>query len=457
MLPPILKNLWQIHDFATQILQRNGGTGNFLGPWFTGMDYLATCDPMNVHHILSKNFPNYIKGLEFREIFEPFGDAILTTDSDAWKYHRTLFHSLFKTKSFAMLLEKNVRKKVEKSLFPVLDHVEREGIEVDLQAMFNRFNFDIVCSNVLGYDPQSFAIDFPKVACETAFTEVEESLFLRHIVPKSIWKLQSWLQIGPEKKMSRACEVLDRFLYESIATKRENLTKDNVEKDEENDDLLTCLMRKEEGKEHASDKFLRDAAYTLFLAGSGTITSALTWFFWLVAKHPSVEEKILQEIKQEKEEEKDQVYLHAALCEAMRLYPPVPFERKQAIQKDILPSGHKVGAGTMMILSLYAMGRCEETWGKDCLEFKPERWISERGSIVPIPSYKFISFNSGPRICMGKDLSFIQMKMVASSILRNYQIHVAEDHPVYPSFSIMLFMKYGLKVRITKKGLRKNE
>ncbi|KAI4323414.1 hypothetical protein L6164_023022 [Bauhinia variegata] len=107
----------------------------------------------------------------------------------------------------------------------------------------------------------------------------------------------------------------------------------------------------------------------------------------------------------------------------------------------------------MILISLYAMGRSEEIWGKDCLEFKPERWISEKGSIAYVPSYKFISFNAGPRTCLGKDLSFIQVKMVVSAILWNYRIHVVEGHPISPSISIVLPMKYGLKVRITKRNL----
>ncbi|KAE9588926.1 putative cytochrome P450 [Lupinus albus] len=106
--------------------------------------------------------------------------------------------------------------------------------------------------------------------------------------------------------------------------------------------------------------------------------------------------------------------------------------------------------GTMILFSLYAMGRVENIWGIDCLEYKPERWISKRGSIVYVPSYKFLSFNAGPRTCLGKDMSFIQLKMVAASILWNYNIQVLQDHNVSPSLSIVLAMKHGLKVRITK-------
>ncbi|XP_028752007.1 alkane hydroxylase MAH1-like [Neltuma alba] len=171
------------------------------------MNYVVTCDPMNVHHIMSKNFVNYVKGTEFREIFEALGDGIFSVDSDLWKYHRALLHSLFKSESFKNFLAKRVQKKVLSCLFPLLDHMEKQGIEVDLQEVFNRFNFDIVCSTILGCDPKSLAVDLPEVACERAFSEVGESIFYRHIVPKSIWKLQRWLGIGAEKKMAEACKV----------------------------------------------------------------------------------------------------------------------------------------------------------------------------------------------------------------------------------------------------------
>ncbi|XP_028752008.1 alkane hydroxylase MAH1-like [Neltuma alba] len=212
-----------------------------------------------------------------------------------------------------------------------------------------------------------------------------------------------------------------------------------------------ALMWEEGGKEHMDDKFLRDTAFNLFAGGRDTITSALTWFFWLTASHPSVEAKILEEIKQEKEANK-QLYLRASLCEALRLYPPISLDRKQAIKYNVLPSGHEVSPNPMILLSLYAMGKHEAIWGKHCLEFKPERWISERGHIIHVPSNKFFSFNAGPRTCLGKDLSFIQMKIMASSILWNYDVHVVEDHPISPTFSIALRMKHGLKVRIRRRG-----
>lgn len=487
MLPQLLWNLWHFHDYMTEELKLHKGTGEFKGPWFTKMSYLITSDPINVHHIMSKYFSNYVKGQEFRDKFQAFGDGIFTADSDTWKYNRSLFHSLFKQRSFELFQEKIIHNKVETTLIPILNHVEQQGLVVDLQDVFNRFTFDNICSVVLGCDPNCLSIDFPQVACEKAFNQIEECIFYRHVVPKCVWKLQQWLQIGQEKNMTKACKIFDQFVYENIASKRKELSSKDS-KNVEMVDFLTTLMREDNGEGRVQilqsqavtgcgeskrgegqgvqihdDKFLRDAAFNLFVAGRDTITSALTWFFWLVATNPLVEAKILEEVKNnfgtnnEKKLDVDDlkklVYLHGAICEALRLFPPIPFETKQAIKGDILPSGHNVEPNTTILFSLYSMGRFEDIWGKDCLEFKPERWISERGGIVHVPSYKFISFNAGPRTCLGKDLAFVQVKMIAIAILRKYHVQLVEGHVATPCHSIVLLMKNGLKVRIRKREI----
>jgi cytochrome P450 len=93
----------------------------------------------------------------------------------------------------------------------------------------------------------------------------------------------------------------------------------------------------------------------------------------------------------------------------------------------------------------------EQIWGEDCLEFKPERWISDRGQIKHVPSYKFIAFNAGPRKCIGKDMSFVQMKMVAVALLWKFKIQVVEGHSITPRASIVIRMKHGFKVKVNKR------
>ncbi|XP_057443272.1 alkane hydroxylase MAH1-like [Lotus japonicus] len=460
MLPAILNNLRDIHEFVTLVLKHHGGTLRFEGPWLTNTNFIITSDPMNVHYITSKNFRNYGKGSDFIDIFEIFGGGIFNTDSHEWKKQRSVLHAFFKNRSFENFLQQFIVKKVESSLLPFLDHASKVESQVELQDIFGRFAFDTTCTILFGSDPHCLPNKFTHYQLSDldylkAIHIIEDVQFYRHITPACVWKLQKWLQIGPEKMYKVAQKNIYQFLHECIAHSK-------IEKSGKN--LLEELIKEEDGiGESMDEKYLRDIAMNLLIAGNSTISAGLSWFFWLVSTHPNVEAKILQEIKDNFSIKQENwipssvedlgklVYLHGAICEALRLFPPVQFEHKCAIESDILPSGDRVDANMKVIYSLYSMGRMEHIWGEDCLDFKPERWISERGHIVHMPSYKFITFNAGPRSCLGKDIALIEMKMVAAAILLKFRIQVVDGHPVTPRISVNLRMKYGLKVKVTKR------
>ncbi|KAK9117643.1 hypothetical protein Sjap_016590 [Stephania japonica] len=279
--------------------------------------------------------------------------------------------------------------------------------------------------------------------------------------------------VGIEKKLTEAWGTLDDFIGQCVCEKRQQLRRSEKLKEGDNEamDLLTSYLSTEEEEMNGlnkSDKFLRDTMVNYLFAGRDTVSSALTWFFWLLSKNPSAETKLIEELrailpKKNQTTQVDRavvfdikqvdrlVYLHGALCECLRLFPPVPFEQKAPIEQDILPSAHTVHPKSRILISLYAMGRMEEIWGKDCLQFKPERWISRDGRIKYQPPYKFVAFNAGPRICLGKEVAFTQMKMVVATLICNYRFEPLEGHHVVPKNSIILHMEHGLLVKIKRR------
>ncbi|KAG8651629.1 hypothetical protein MANES_06G006400v8 [Manihot esculenta] len=318
MIPTLICHFSHVHDLATYVLQKSRGTFFFKGPWFSGMEFLLVGDPMNVHYILTKNFSNYHKGPEFKQIFEPLGDGIFNADSNNWSFQRRIFHSLLhKNKKFELAAEVTLKQKILQGLFPLLENVSL----VDIQDVFQRFTFDNICQLVLGFDPNSLSIEFPEVPYQKAFDDVEEAVIYRHAVPGSIWKLQKWLQIGKEKKLKKAWKNFDDFLEQRITRKREQLSqscRDQIEGEGFN--LLTYFLTEynyfvEDAAgsviQTKSNKFLRDMAFNLMVAGRDTMGAALVWFFWLVGTHPLIEKKILEEIKSnlgEKIDEKWRVF-----------------------------------------------------------------------------------------------------------------------------------------------------
>nr|GLL26533.1 alkane hydroxylase MAH1-like [Ipomoea trifida] len=419
MLPAILQNAHRIHEFVTELVKLGDGTFEFKGPphVFANLDMLFTADPANINHILCKNFSNYPKGPRFRKIFAPLGDGIINTDSELWELHRKTTLPLMNHPNFRALLERNVAEKIENGLFPVLDHHAEQGFHADLQQIFQRSTFDISCLQFFDVDPGSLCIDSPgdHPFCK-AIRDGVNAILYRHLLPERCWKLQKWFAgIDREKKLSEAEEAVDQFIYPILLER-----------------------------------------------GGDTTGSALTWFFWLLAKNPLVESKILEEILQLKEHNKvvfkveecnKLIYLHAACCESLRLFPSLPINHKTPMETDILPSGHVVTPNTKILLSFYSMGRMDAIWGEDSMEFKPERWISpDGGGIKHNPSYKFPAFNAGPRTCIGRDMGFTIMKMVAASTICRFECQLVEPHsPLLLTDSILLEMKHGLKVKLIKR------
>ncbi|CAO2830530.1 unnamed protein product [Amaranthus hypochondriacus] len=464
MLPALLINIHRIHAFVIELLDKCHLTFHFKGPCFTNMDMLATLDPINVHHVMSKNFGNYPKGEKFHEMLDVLGDGVVNTDGLVWQYHRKMAHAFLGHQRFYHFMVNKTWDKVENGLIPLLNHICDHEIIVDLQDLFTRLTFDTICCIIMNQDPKSLSIDFPSNPASKALDEAEAVIFHRYVVPTFVWKFQRWLNVGKEKKYKEAWGILDSFIYKCIEAKREELRNEGVCQDGDevsNNDLLSLYIEEDENQKTPigtrGDKFLRDTILNNLLAGRDTTSTTLSWLFYLLSKNPDVVSKIRKELdnvmltrENFKEENSKLVYLHASLCETLRLYPPVAFEAKAPIEHDVLPSGHHVNPNMQIIFDTYAMGRMKSIWGEDCCEFKPERWISEQGKLKHEPSYKFFSFNAGPRTCLGKNMAFTQMKVVAATFIRNYDIQVVEDHLVVPDLSIILHMKYGFKVKMMR-------
>ncbi|VFQ58680.1 unnamed protein product [Cuscuta campestris] len=466
MLPAIVQNADRIHDYLTDLLVHNGGTFKLRGPWFANMHMLITCDPANVNHILCKNFKNYPKGPHFQRIFEVLGEGMINADSEVWELHRKTTMPLMSHPRFRSLLEKTVSRALDHGLFPILDKHAELGTPFGLKEVFRKLGFDIGCMQLLDKDPGSLSLDEDEghPALE-AIRAGLNSILYRHVLPEWCWKLQKWVfGVDREKRLSEAWECLDQFINPIIMERKQQQQQFGVNEDESNFSMLVSHIQAHQGK---SVKFLRDTFVTLIIAGSDTTGSTLTWLFWLLAKNPNVEERILQEIRQQINPQEDDegkkvivgaedcqrlIYLHAAVCESLRLFPSVPLNHKVSAGRDTLPSGHVVKPNTKTIMPFYSTGRMASVWGQDCSEFKPERWISPAGGIQHQPSFKFPAFNAGPRSCIGREMALTVVKMVAATLILHYRYVLAEPHrPVEISDSILLEMKHDLKVVFTRR------
>ncbi|RZC92886.1 hypothetical protein C5167_007909 [Papaver somniferum] len=421
-----------------------------------GASIVTTAYPENVKHILKCHFSNYPKGGVMRNILSDFlGNGIFNADGDSWKFQRKISSHEFNTTSLRKFIEEIVKIEIFRRLIPILSMTAEKNSELDL---LQRFALDNICKISFGYDPSYLSISLEKKEFSVAFEDATRIMSERigHII-HLVWTLKRFLDIGSEKRLKQATATIRESARNIVRQKKHELKEKSSL---ETSDLLSRFVKDDD----LDEDFVIDIVISFILAGQDTISAALAWFFWLVSCNPRVEYEILKEINQTSEEPsyddvKDMVYIHASLCESMRLYPPVPLDSKEAASDDILPDGTVIKNGMRVSFSIYAMGRMEHMWGSDCNEFKPERWLEKENvtgklSFMGKDPYTYPIFQAGPRICLGKEMAFLQMKMVAVEVLRRFHVVPTANKnnyaPVYVSY-LASKMKGDFPVKIEKR------
>lgn len=215
--------------------------------------------------------------------------------------------------------------------------------------------------------------------------------------------------------------------------------------------------------------------------GRDTTAQALTWTFHLLMHHRYTLAKIRQEVQQAFQGQQthhvddpaaptiqpvdptlftpaSMPYTLAIFNEALRLYPPIPFEIKQTQSPTTLPDGTFLPQGSVVVWCPWAMNRSRLTWGDDADDFRPERWLvaadagEEKGAppkltVMQKGAGEFPVFNGGQRTCLGKKMAELIAVQVIATVAWTFEFVPAYEGPERASrSSLTLPMEGGLPV-----------
>ncbi|KAI3800129.1 hypothetical protein L1987_35439 [Smallanthus sonchifolius] len=426
-----------LYDYMTSLAKKHP-TFRFITPLNSKV---YTVDPVNVEYILRTNFANYTKGEYNNGIMSDlFGDGIFAVDGDKWRHQRKLASFEFSTRNLrdfsTDIFRSNGVKLVKK-----ISLLEAAEETMNLQDLLMKSTLDSIFKVGFGFDLDTLSgLDEENNQFLKAFDESNSLVFWRYFDP--LWRVKRYFNIGSEADLKKNIRIVDDFVYELIRNKREQMKNRNHHRDKE-DILSRFLMENESDPENMNDKYLRDISLSFVIAGKDTSADTLTWFFYMLCKHPLIQQKIAEEVKTATEADDDTSmddfglklteaalekmhYLHAALSETLRLYPAVPLDGKSAVKDDVLPDGLKIKKGEGVAYIAYPMGRMTYIWGDDAEEFRPERWLNN-GVFRPESPFKFTAFQGGPRICLGKEFAYRQMKILAAFLVYFFRFKLVDE------------------------------
>jgi cytochrome P450 len=168
-----------------------------------------------------------------------------------------------------------------------------------------------------------------------------------------------------------------------------------------------------------------DQLVGLFAAGHETTAIALAWTLWLLAKHPSTQERVRRE---------GGALLRATLDESLRLYPPIPCFGRRAIDDDIL-EGLLIPKGSKVILAQHVTHRLPEFWS-DPDTFDPERFLPHRKGEQCESAY--FPFGMGQRTCIGSAMALLECRLTLSLLIKRFTFEVTGAEEPKPTAMISL-------------------
>ena len=221
-------------------------------------------------------------------------------------------------------------------------------------------------------------------------------------------------------------------------------------------DLLSLLLfaRDEDDGTGMTDLQVRDEAMTLFLAGHETTASALSFTWYLLAQHPEVEQKLLDELASVLKGQPPTVadvprlvYTERVLLESMRLYPPAyGFGRVAKVDCEL--GGYRIPRGTTVILCPWVTHR-DGRWFEEPLAFRPERWAGDLAR--KLPRYAYFPFGGGARQCIGNTFAMMEATLVLATIAPRYHFTLLPEPPVVPRAVVTLRPAQGIPVVVSKR------
>jgi len=203
------------------------------------------------------------------------------------------------------------------------------------------------------------------------------------------------------------------------------------------DDLLSVLLAAVDEDDGASmsDQQLRDEMMTLFLAGHETTANALTWTWYLLARHPAVEKKLLEELHgvlagrpPAMDDLPKLPYTEMIIREAIRLYPPAPGFAREPIE-NVTIGGYDVLKGSVVTVNTYALQR-DGRFFPDPERFDPERFAP--GWEERIPRYAYLPFGGGPRVCIGNGFAMMEARLILATVAQRYKLSLEPLEEIAP-------------------------
>lgn len=445
-------------------------------------------DPRDVELILSSHV--HIDKAEEYRFFKPWlGNGLLISTGHKWRSHRKLIAPTFHLnvlKSFIDLFNANSR--------AVVDKLKKEAGTFDCHDYMSECTVEILLETAMGVSKSTQ--DQSGFEYAMAVMKMCDILHLRHtkiwLRPELLFKFTEYA-----KSQSKLLDVIHGLTKKVIKRKKEEFKsgkkptevavetkipeteikttsveglsfgqsaglKDDLDVDDADVGqkkrlaFLDLLLESSQSGVVISDEEIKEQVDTIMFEGHDTTAAGSSFFLSMMGIHQDIQDKVIEEIDSifgdsdrpaTFQDTLEMKYLERCLMETLRMYPPVPIIAREIKQDITLPSnGKKVPAGTTVVVATIKLHRRPDVYPNPD-KFDPDNFLPERSANRHY--YAFVPFSAGPRSCVGRKYAMLKLKIILSTILRNFRVYSdLKESDFKLQADIILKRAEGFKVKL---------
>ena len=430
------KTLSFAHDPISNLMQLRKAYGPTFYLYIGGIEKsLITFDPQLAQHVLQRQHRSYEKSaLQTDTVSRYVGKGLLTNTGASWLRQRRLIQPGFHRQRLQALT--NIMQAVIDQETDRLSARLKQNPEVDIYHEMLNLAFRIVARAIFSEDiEEDELLDFGE-----KITQIQEHIIREVRLPFLRWYFKLSGQQRNYLQLSR--EILDN--QKKFINRRR-------EKGIERDDLLQMLLdaRYEDSGLPMEEQQLIEETGILFVAGHETSANALSWTFYLLAKHPEALQKVQAELEEvcpgrnpNFTDLRQLTYLTQVINESMRLYPPAWITDRIALEDDQM-GDLEIPKGTVVVPFIYGIHHDELNWTQ-ADTFIPERFASERQK-DQVP-FSFLPFGGGPRLCIGNSFAMMEMQLLLATWVRRFSFHLSPNQQIRAKPLVTLRPEPGIRM-----------
>ncbi|CAB4271424.1 unnamed protein product [Prunus armeniaca] len=368
-----------------------------------------------------------------------FGNGLLMSEGDDWVRHRHVITPAFNPTNLKAMASLMVETTTE-----MLDNwrvlIDSGSQEIDIEREITATAGEIIAKTSFGISYQTGRLVYEKLRA-LQMTLFKTSRFVGVPFGK---------MMHPKKTLEarRLGQEINQLFLSIISARKKSIRESTPQHD-----LLGILLKQSEQggfTKALTTQDLVDECKTFFFGGHETTALAITWTMLLLATHQDWQDQLRQEIREVVGDKEIDVNMLAGLKkmgwvmnEVFRLYPSAPNAQRQAKGDIQVSDDLAIPSGTNMWIDIVAMHHDSALWGDDVNEFKPERFKDDtHGGCKHKMGY--LPFGFGGRMCIGRNLTFLEYKIVLTLILSKFSFTISPTYCHSPSVVLSLRPSNGL-------------